>query len=92
MTSQEIEQRLASRIKTEKPQDVRALLRGERPAAADQLVVGHTAIDECYGAPGGHAHASAEWQARPQQDGIQKIAFEADVLRDRAVVVRAGQR
>ena len=59
--------------------------------AADQLVVCHAAIGQRHGAPGLDADPAPERKARPQYHRIQQVALEAHILRDRAVVERAGQ-
>src|SRR5882762_5612685 len=60
--------------------------------AAHHFVVGHAAIGENNAAPSLHAHAAPNWQPGTQHHCIQQVAFEAEVLRHRAIVEGAGQR
>src|SRR6185295_19490469 len=51
----------------------------------------HAAIDEGDRAPGLHREPRAEGEARAEHHRVQKVALQADVLRHRAVVERAGK-
>src|SRR5690606_20092319 len=77
----EIKQALALRIEAKEAQHALTLVRGERGVAADQLVIDHAAVAEGDGAPGLDTHLGAERQARAEDDGIEKVAFEAEELR-----------
>src|SRR5690606_23891133 len=88
----EVQQGLALRIEMKEAQHALTLVRGERGVAADQLVIDHAAVAEGDGGPGLDAHLGAERQARAEDDGIEKVAFEAEELRHRPVIEGAGKR
>jgi hypothetical protein len=76
----------------EEAKNVAALLSTQRVMAADQLVVCHAAIGQRHGAPGLDVYPATARKAGPEHHRIQQVALEAQVLRHRAVIERAGQR
>ena len=88
----QVQQSLASRVKTEKAEDGFALGARRRGSAADQLVVGHAAIGKRHRAPCLDPNGGPEAKSRPEDDSVEQVSLQADVAGDRSIVVGARQR
>ena len=79
-------------VEPEEEGDHPALEAGGRICGADELVVVEAPVREAHGAPGVDPDPGPEWKAGSQNQGVEQVAFQAEVVRHRSVVVGAGQR
>src|SRR2546429_2142613 len=87
-----VQQPLALRIEVEESQHVTTLRRARRMIAANELVVRHAAVGQRHRVPRLDAHTRSKREAWSEHDGVQQIAFQADVTRHRAIIERTRQR
>src|SRR3954454_23118182 len=64
----------------------------QRLAAANQLVVGHTAIGQDHRTPGFYPYTRTQRHACSENHCVEQIAVEPDVLGHRTIVEWARQR
>src|SRR6185436_8280959 len=84
----EIQEALALRVEVKETKHAAARRSIQRMLAADELVVGHSAVGQYDGPPCLHEEPRSVREARTEHDRIQEVPFEPEMRRHRAVVER----
>lgn len=90
-TTPYVEKSLALGIELKEAKDASALQRIERSLAADELVVAHAAIGERDRVPSLGREPCASGNSRTSDDGIEEVAFEAEMRRHGSIVEGARE-